>query len=105
MKMRVDKELVDRIGTVMRIRFTEDDLKMYEEDTTETLNMLEELDKLDTEGVEPTFYGGPKREAIFRKDEPVRNEEEVEALLDNAPMTKDTFIQVPAILDDGEGGA
>lgn len=103
--MRVDKDLVSRIGSVMKIKFTEDDLKMYEEDTEETLNMLEELDKLDTEGIEPTFYGGPNKEAVFRKDEPVRNEKEVKALLDNAPVTKDSFIQVPAILDDGEGGA
>lgn len=103
--MKVDKQLIEQIGSVMKLKFTDNDIKKYSSDIQETLDMLEKLDELNTEGVEPTFYGGLKGEAVFRKDIALRNEKEVEALLENTPMTAETSIKVPVILDDGEGGA
>ena len=72
---------------------------------SESISMFEELAQLDTEGVEGTFYGTVEGRARFRKDESVQNKEEIAALIENAPATVDNLIQVPAILEDGEGGA
>lgn len=103
--MIVDEQLVSEIGSVMKLEFTEAQMSTIVAEINNTITMFEELQKLDTEGVEGTFYGILTNKARLRKDEAVRNEKEVAALLENAPATKDTFIEVPAILEDGEGGA
>ncbi len=103
--MKVDEKLVKEIGEVMKLEFTKAQMSSILAEINSTITMFEELDQLDTEGVEGTFYGGVNPQVRLRKDEAVKDEEEVAALLENAPATKDTFIEVPAILEDGEGGA
>lgn len=104
-KMKVDEQVVKEIGSVMKLKFTEDEIKEFTIETNKTLSLLEKLGELDTEGVEGTFYGTVTRKAAFRADEAVQNKEEVAALLEIAPHSVDQLIQVPAILDNGEGGA
>lgn len=103
--MKVDKKRVEEIGSIMKLEFTDAQMSTIVAEINETISMFEELADLDTEGVEPTFYGSVERHASFRQDEAVENKKEVEALIENAPATVDHLIQVPAILDDGEGGA
>ena len=103
--MKVDEELVNEIGSVMKLEFTEAQMNTIVAEINNTITMFEELQQLDTEGVEGTFYGTLTNKARLRKDEAIKNVQEVSALLENAPATKDTFIEVPAILEDGEGGA
>ncbi len=104
-KMKVDEKLVKRVGSAMKLKFSEDELKSFMTDIEATLNMLETLEELDTDGVEGTFHGGPSRTALLRKDEAIKNDEEVRKLLEAAPARAGQLIEVPAILDDGEGGA
>lgn len=103
--MNVNENLVKEIGTILKLEFTDAQMDTLVNDINQTVSMFEELAELDTEGVEGTFYGSVEGHASFRKDEAVRNKEEIAALLDNAPATVDNLIQVPAILEDGEGGA
>lgn len=103
--MNVNENLVKEIGTILKLEFTDAQMDTLVKDINQTVSMFEELAELDTEGVEGTFYGSVEGHASFRKDEAVRNKEEIAALLDNAPATVDNLIQVPAILEDGEGGA
>lgn len=103
--MNVNENLVKEIGTILKLEFTGAQMDTLVNEINESISMFEELAQLDTEGVEGTFYGTVEGRARFRKDEAVRNQEEIAALLDNAPATVDNLIQVPAILDDGEGGA
>lgn len=105
MKVKVDEELVQEIGAVMKLEFTDAQMTTIVSEINSTVAMFEELNELDTEGVEPTFYGLVNKEAAFRKDEAKQDLEEVDALLENTPRSKDRMIEVPAILDDGEGGA
>lgn len=103
--MNVNENLVQEIGSILKLEFTEAQLDTLVREINSSISMFEELAELDTEGVEGTFYGTVEGHARFKKDEAVKNEEEVKALLENAPSTVDNLIQVPAILDDGEGGA
>lgn len=101
----VDKILIERVSSALKLKFSDDELDHFMDEMKGTLMMLESLNELDTENVEGTFYGGTIGTARLRKDEAVKNEDEVKALLENAPTHKDQLIKVPAILDDGEGGA
>ena len=103
--MNINEELVKEIGSIMKLEFTDAQMDTLVNEISESISMFEELAQLDTEGVEGTFYGTVEGRARFRKDESVQNKEEITALIENAPATVDNLIQVPAILEDGEGGA
>lgn len=103
--MKVNENLVKEIGTILKLEFTGAEMATLVKDINETVSMFEVLAELDTEGVEGTFYGSIEGHASFRKDEGIRNKEEIAALMENAPVIVDNLIQVPAILEDGEGGA
>lgn len=104
-KMKVDEKLVEEISSIMKLKFSDEEKTEVTNELNHTLSMLKSLEEVDTEGVEGTFYGAVERQASFRADEAVQNKEEVAALLENAPNHVDQLIQVPAILEDGEGGA
>lgn len=103
--MKVEENLIQEISSIMKLKFSEKETDELKEEINETLSMLETIGEVDTEGVEGTYYGAVNREASFRKDEAVKDEEEVAALLETAPDSADNLIRVPAILDNGEGGA
>ena len=103
--MNINEELVKEIGSIMKLEFTDAQMDTLVNEISESISMFEELAQLYTEGVEGTFYGTVEGRARFRKDESVQNKEEIAALIENAPATVDNLIQVPAILEDGEGGA
>ncbi len=103
--MNINEELVKEIGSIMKLEFTDAQMDTLVNEFSESISMFEELAQLDTKGVEGTFYGTVEGRARFRKDDPVQNKEEIAALIENAPATVDNLIQVPAILEDGEGGA
>jgi len=103
--MEIEDKLIQEISTAMKLKFSKEETEEFTDEINKTLLMLETIDEVDTEGVEGTFYGAVNRKARFRKDEAVQSDKEVEALLDRTPTSVDQLIQVPAILDEGEGGA
>lgn len=103
-RMKVDETLISEMSTVMKLAFSKEEIDDLVLEVNETLGMLTTLSEVDTENIEGTHYGTVGN-ASFRKDEPVQNPEEVAALLEQARASKDSLIEVPAILDNGEGGA
>lgn len=103
--MKVDEKYIAEMSSIMKLEFSSEELTELTKEINNTFSLLEQLDEIDTEGVEGTFYGAVDQRARFRPDEPVKDEEEVKALLDQAIDTENNQIKVPAILDDGEGGA
>lgn len=103
--MKVNEQVVSEMSSIMKLEFSKDETKNLVTDLNKTLDMLATMQEVDTDNVEGTFYGEVNKKASFRKDEPVQDKEEVKALLDNAIDHEGNEIKVPAILNDGEGGA
>lgn len=103
--MKADEKLISEISSIMKLKFSSEEASELTQEINETLTMLSTLEEVDTTDVEGTYYGAVNYQARFRKDEPVQNKEEVKSLLANAIDSEDNQIKVPAILDDGEGGA
>lgn len=103
--MKIDEQMISEMGSIMKLEFSQDETKELVTEINKTLEMLATLQEVDTENIEGTFYGVVNKEASFRKDEPIQDQEEVKALLENAIDSEENQIKVPAILDDGEGGA
>ncbi len=102
--MKVDAELVSEMGLIMKLAFSEEETETLVVELNQTLEMLASLEEVDTENVEGTFYGR-EGAAALREDVAVEKPEEVKALLEQTKGNKDGFIEVPAMLDDGEAGA
>lgn len=103
--MKVDEKMISEISSVLKLKFSDEEITDRVQEINETLKMLATLQEVDTQDVEGTFYGAVNYENRFRKDEPIQDKDEVKALLANAIDSEENQIKVPAILDDGEGGA
>lgn len=89
-------EETKKIGELARIELTEAELIKFSGELSSVLEYVEELKKVDTEGVEvlSTVTG---LENVFRKDE-IEKLITREVLFTNTPETKDGLVKVKAIL-------
>ena len=100
----ISKEQVAALATTMKFDLDEEEQALYSEKLSNIISYLEIIQEVDTTDVLPTYHGRVDQVTDLRADEP-KISDKVAALLEQAPETKETLIQVPAILDDGEGGA
>ncbi len=94
--MSITKEEVKKIAHLARLDFDEEALTNFTEELSKILNYFEELKKLDTTGISPTFHP-LKKNTPYRKDE-VKPFDNIKGLLDNAPELKGTSIVVPKVV-------
>ena len=97
----ITREELEHVAQLAKLSFDEQELDELTPRMQSLVDMVEHLVEVDTEAVESTYHGN-QRMNVYREDQPVKNDH-YQALLDNAPTSKDGYIQVPAILDDGEG--
>ena len=95
-KKVIDKKDVEYLGNLARIFLTEDEKENLCADLEKILKYVSQLEKVDTENVEPTYHVLPVKNA-FRKDE-VRQSFPKEEILKNAPDRKGDFFKVPKII-------
>ncbi len=93
---------VKHIAKLARLGITEQEEEKFQKELSSILDYVGELNKIDTEGVEP-MSGGTDLINVFREDEaekktPERKLLEKEKLLVQAPETKDGYVKVKAIL-------
>ena len=94
---------VKHIAKLARLGITEQEEEKFQKELSSILDYVGELNKIDTEGVEP-MSGGTDLINVFREDEaeikktPERKLLEKEKLLAQVPETKDGYVKVKAIL-------
>jgi len=96
--MPVDKSTVVRIAQLARIRVPEEELDGLAEELSNILGWVEQLDEVDTEGVAPMTSVTEGMVLRSRKDE-VTDGGCREAVLSNAPETRDGFFVVPKVIE------
>ncbi|MEX0811054.1 MAG: Asp-tRNA(Asn)/Glu-tRNA(Gln) amidotransferase subunit GatC [Chitinophagales bacterium] len=95
--MEVNKELIQNIATLARLEFkTEAEQEQIRSDLSNMLNMVDKLNELDLDNVEPLIYITDV-ENVLRADE-VRQEISKEQALENAPQKDSDYIKVPKVL-------
>jgi len=92
--MKVDIEKVARLA---RLELSEEEKEMFQSQLEQILTHMEQLNRMDTTGVEPTSHAIPVYNA-FREDEtrPSSPKEEVLAI---APEQEEGFLKVPRIIE------
>ena len=86
------------IARLARLRFKDEELKVFEPQIQSILKFVEELKALNVDGVEPTSH--PLMLAnVFRADEP-KPSLAIEEFLKTAPGSRGRFFEVPKIIED-----
>ena len=95
--MAVDIKTVERIATLSKLEFNDEEKKEITGDMNRMLDFVEQLSAVDTEGVKPLIYM-LEEEAELRKDEVIETITQRDALK-NAPEKDSDFIKVPKVIN------
>jgi len=99
--MPLSKEQVLKVGTLSRIRLTDEEVDRFASQLSSILDYVGKLGELDTDATEPLAHALPIHN-VLRKDEP-RESLAPEQALGGAPDATDGFFRVPRVIDDGTG--
>lgn len=94
--MPISKDEVLKIAHLAKLEFTAEELENFTQELSKILDYFEELKEVDTSEIVPTFHPFTKK-TPFREDE-VREFEDLDALLRNAPELRDGAIVVPKVV-------
>jgi aspartyl-tRNA(Asn)/glutamyl-tRNA(Gln) amidotransferase subunit C len=95
--VKISAEEVERVAVLARLHLTDQEKAQLTRQLDDILEYMDQLNRLDTSGVEP-FVHGLEEEPLLREDA-VINRPDPEALLANAPDRDGTFFKVPKILE------
>lgn len=95
--MSLDKETVRKIAHLARIRVTDNELGSVAHDLDRILGFVEQLNAVDTEGVEP-MTSAVAMQLRQRKDE-VTDGDRRDDVLANAPDPEKGFYTVPTVVE------
>jgi aspartyl-tRNA(Asn)/glutamyl-tRNA(Gln) amidotransferase subunit C len=82
--MRIDNELVDRLAELSKLEFNDTEKEKLKSDLQGILNLVEKLEEVNVEGVEPLIYMSDERN-VLRKDV-IKDTVTKEEALQNAPQ-------------------
>jgi aspartyl-tRNA(Asn)/glutamyl-tRNA(Gln) amidotransferase subunit C len=95
--MRLTRDQVKHVAELAKLKLTEAEIDMFQEQLSAILAYADRLDELDTASIPPTAGVLPLRN-VMRADEP-RPSFPREAMLANAPDAEDGFVKVKVVLD------
>lgn len=95
--MKITKEEVKHIAKLSRLSLTEAETDTFGSQLNTIIEHVEQLDRIDTGGVEPTSHVIPLRN-VMRDDSPGVSLPRGDALK-NAPDSTEKFYRVPKIIE------
>lgn len=95
--MSVDQAAVRRIAHLARIAVSEAEVPHLESEINAILAFVEELAKVDVEGVEPMTSVIPMK--LPMREDVVTDGEIQQLILANAPLSEDGFFIVPKVVE------
>lgn len=96
----ITREELLRVTSLSKLEIDANDFDDFAKGINDVVNLVEELQEVNTDGVEPTFHGNNLKD-VYRADEP-RLRENTEELLANAPERDGNFIKVPEMIENEE---
>lgn len=95
--MSIDQSTAARVAKLARIRVEPEALPALAEEFNTILGFIEQLNEVDIEGVEPMTSVTPQR--LKRRGDVVRDGDQQEAILANAPDAREGFFAVPKVVE------
>ncbi|WP_088103302.1 Asp-tRNA(Asn)/Glu-tRNA(Gln) amidotransferase subunit GatC [Halalkalibacter urbisdiaboli] len=94
---RISKEEVKHVANLARLAVTEEEVELFTKQLDAIISFAEQLNELDTEGVEPTSHVLDMKN-VLREDKADKGLP-IEDVLKNAPDHEDGQIRVPSIME------
>jgi aspartyl-tRNA(Asn)/glutamyl-tRNA(Gln) amidotransferase subunit C len=95
--MKVDQETLQKMAHLARLEVRPDEEAGLLNSLNEVLTWMEQLNEVDTNGVEPLMHISPDLNVL--RDDVVANHLPREQALANAPQHEGAFFQVPKVLE------
>lgn len=95
--MNIDKNTLHKLAHLARLEFNEEDEKKMIADLNEILTWVEQLNEVDTEGVEPLTH--MSHEVNVLREDKVGEHLDHDKALKNAPKKDKDFFRVPKVLN------
>ncbi len=95
--MKVDHETLHKIAHLARLDVRPEEEQPLVESLNDVLTWMEQLNEVDTEGVEPLTHISLENNVL--RDDVVANQLPREQALVNAPQQDGQFIEVPKVLE------
>ena len=96
--MSVDKNVVKKISRLARIHVSEERSELLSSDLGNILNWIEQLEEVNTDGVEP--LSGVNEHPLAWRDDTVTDGEITDKALKNAPESDGVYNKVPKIINE-----
>ncbi len=96
--MQIDEQLLTRLEKLSMLKISEDKRAEIIAELSEFLNFAENLNELDTSGVDDKF-AMDDQPTITRDDIPQCDTSINDAILEHAPQSQDHFFIVPKIIE------
>lgn len=96
MKHEISDETIEYVGILAKLELSDEEKEQAKQDMGNMLDYIDKLNELDTTGVEPMSHVFPVNN-VFREDI-VTNGDDREAILRNAPKSKDGQFLVPVAI-------
>ena len=93
----ISDETMEYVGILAKLELSEEEKEQAKKDMETMLDYIDQLNELDTTGVEPMSHVFPVHN-VFREDI-VENGDDSEAILKNAPAKKDNSFKVPKTVE------
>jgi aspartyl-tRNA(Asn)/glutamyl-tRNA(Gln) amidotransferase subunit C len=88
---------IDRIAKLARLALTPEEKEKFAQQLGDVLHHIEQLEKVDVSGVEPTAHAFPLYNVW--QDDVAQPGLSVELALKNAPVKRDNMIVVPKVVE------
>ena len=95
--MKITPQQVRSVAGLARLELSEDEVASFSRQLSELVDYFQQLDELDTAGIEPTSHAVPL--ACPQRADEVRASIDRDAVLDQAPLRDREFFAVPKIID------
>ncbi len=95
--MTIDQDLILRLENLARLQLSEEERQQIMGDLNNILQMVEQLQEIDTSNVEPLVYL-TDRVNVMRSDE-VKHQLNRKDALKNAPDANEEYFKVPKVID------
>ena len=96
--MKFDEKLIRHLEALSRIDLTAEERARFGEQLQKIVDYIEQLQGIDTEGIDPTTAVVVGASSSLRSDDTTPSLERAR-VLDEAPDSKDGYYRVPRIID------
>jgi aspartyl-tRNA(Asn)/glutamyl-tRNA(Gln) amidotransferase subunit C len=95
--MEVDRNLILKLENLTRLELSEGERTKVQGSLNDILKMVDKLNELNTEGVEPLVY--VNEEITSLREDKVSHELTQKQALQNAPNHNEKYFKVPKVID------